>query len=45
LGLSISYDIIANKHGGTLTVSCPPEGGSLFTIRLPLKAAEASIPS
>ena len=37
LGLSISYDIITHKHGGTLTVSCPPEGGSVFTIRLPLK--------
>jgi len=37
LGLSISYDIITHKHGGTLTVSCPPEGGTLFTIRLPLK--------
>jgi len=45
LGLSISYDIIANKHGGTLTVSCPQEGGSVFTIRLPLKAAEVSNPS
>ncbi|MBN1929765.1 MAG: PAS domain S-box protein [Chlorobiaceae bacterium] len=42
LGLSISYDIISNKHGGNLSVSCPPEGGSIFTIRLPLKIAEAS---
>ncbi|NTU52445.1 MAG: PAS domain S-box protein [Chlorobiaceae bacterium] len=42
LGLSISYDIINNKHDGSLTVSCPPEGGSVFTIRLPLKVAEAS---
>jgi PAS domain S-box-containing protein len=45
LGLSISYDIINNKHDGSLTVTCPPEGGSVFTIRLPLKAAEASNPS
>jgi two-component system NtrC family sensor kinase len=45
LGLSISYDIISNKHGGTLAVSCPPEGGSVFTIQLPLKAPEASNPS
>ncbi|NTW52137.1 MAG: PAS domain S-box protein [Chlorobiaceae bacterium] len=37
LGLSISYDIIARKHGGMLTVSCPPEGGTVFTIRLPQK--------
>ena len=37
LGLSISYDIITHKHGGLLSVSCPPEGGTVFTIRLPLK--------
>lgn len=42
LGLSISYDIITNKHGGNLSVSCPPEGGSVFTIQLPLKIAEAA---
>ncbi len=36
LGLSISYDIIAHKHGGTLDVQCPPEGGTVFTIGLPL---------
>jgi two-component system, NtrC family, sensor kinase len=37
LGLSISYDIIVNKHNGEISVDCPPEGGSIFTISLPLK--------
>ncbi len=37
LGLSISYDIIVHKHHGTLTVDCPHEGGTVFTITLPLR--------
>ena len=37
LGLSISYDIIVHKHHGTLTVHCPHEGGTVFTIMLPLR--------
>ena len=45
LGLSISYDIITNKHGGSLDVRCPPEGGSVFTIRLPLKLTTESAES
>jgi two-component system, NtrC family, sensor kinase len=36
LGLSISYDIIVQKHGGKLDVHCPPEGGTVFTVELPL---------
>jgi two-component system, NtrC family, sensor kinase len=36
LGLSISYDIIVNKHGGCLLLDCPPEGGAVFTISIPL---------
>jgi PAS domain S-box-containing protein len=35
LGLSISYDIIVQKHYGHLDVTCPPSGGTVFTIRLP----------
>jgi len=35
LGLSISLGIIDN-HGGTLTVYCPDEGGTVFTVQLPL---------
>lgn len=38
LGLSISYDIITRKHGGTISATCPPSGGSTFTITLPLNA-------
>ena len=37
LGLSISYDIIAHKHAGTLDVQCPSQGGTIFTIGLPLQ--------
>jgi len=37
LGLSISYDIIVNKHDGRLSVHCPKEGGTVFTIMLPIK--------
>ncbi|WP_292003958.1 ATP-binding protein [Chlorobium sp.] len=41
LGLSISYDIITHKHGGKFFVSCPPSGGSAFTLTLPLNARKA----
>ncbi|MEI8185803.1 MAG: PAS domain S-box protein [Chlorobiaceae bacterium] len=36
LGLSISYDIIVNKHQGSISAECPPEGGTIFTLTLPL---------
>ena len=35
LGLSICYDIIVEKHKGTLTVNCPESGGTVFSIRIP----------
>ena len=35
LGLSLSYDIIVNGHGGTLTVKSQEGEGSTFIIRLP----------
>jgi PAS domain S-box-containing protein len=35
LGLSICYDIVVHKHGGTLSVECPAEGGTVVTIGLP----------
>ena len=35
LGLNISYDIIVNRHGGTITVENAREGGACFQIRLP----------
>ncbi len=39
LGLSICQNII-KLHGGTISVSCPPEGGTTFTIELPLGIIE-----
>jgi PAS domain S-box-containing protein len=36
LGLSISYDIIVNKHHGEISHHCPPEGGSVFIFSLPM---------
>jgi|GEM_PF-1270027 len=41
LGLSICYDIIVQKHGGSLTLSCGDPGGTCFMVRLPEKT-EAS---
>ena len=40
LGLSISYEIVT-KHGGEIRAESPPEGGSVFTIRLPMSRAAA----
>src|SRR5262245_59280266 len=37
-GLSISHGIV-ERHGGRLTVDCPPEGGTVFRVELPLVAA------
>lgn len=42
LGLSLSYDIVVNKHGGALDVACPAAGGTVFTIRLPVSQKNAS---
>ncbi|MCK1797525.1 HAMP domain-containing histidine kinase [Streptomyces sp. XM4193] len=35
LGLAIAREV-ATRHGGTLTLTAAPEGGALFTLRLPL---------
>jgi PAS domain S-box-containing protein len=35
LGLSICYDIIVEKHQGSLTVHCPEAGGTVFSITIP----------
>jgi PAS domain S-box-containing protein len=42
LGLSISQNII-DLHGGSLRFECPPEGGTTFTVELPLESGQASI--
>jgi signal transduction histidine kinase len=41
LGLSVSYFIITEDHGGTLTVESSPGNGARFIIRLPLERAPA----
>jgi two-component system NtrC family sensor kinase len=40
VGLAVSLGIV-EAHGGTLTVDCPPEGGAVFTIALPVGIVEA----
>ena len=40
LGLPIARRT-AELHGGTLTLACPPDGGCLFTLALPLQPAAA----
>jgi signal transduction histidine kinase len=37
LGLSISHGIV-ERHGGKMSVECPPRGGAIFRISLPLVA-------
>lgn len=37
LGLSVSYFIITENHGGTMTVKSEPGKGTSFTVCLPLK--------
>jgi len=34
VGLAVSLGIV-EAHGGSLSVSCPPEGGAVFVVRLP----------
>lgn len=41
LGLSVSYFIVTKGHGGRMSVSCPPEGGTVFTVELPCRARSA----
>lgn len=36
LGLSITYDIVVNKHGGSIDVESSVEGGTTVTIILPI---------
>jgi signal transduction histidine kinase len=38
LGLAIAYDIV-REHGGTLEYEPAREGGSCFTVRLPIPEA------
>ena len=40
VGLAVSQGIV-EAHGGTLTIDCPPRGGSVFLAEIPVIAAEA----
>ena len=42
LGLSISQKII-ELHGGALHFECPPEGGTVFLLELPLEKTEPAL--
>lgn len=37
-GLYIAHQVVVGKHGGSLDLESPPEGGARFRIRLPLEA-------
>src|SRR5262249_8009948 len=41
LGPSISYDIVTQEHGGTITVESEPGSFTEFTVRLPRTAHTA----
>jgi two-component system NtrC family sensor kinase len=40
VGLAVSLGIV-ESHNGSLTVECPPEGGAVFQVLLPIQAPEA----
>jgi signal transduction histidine kinase len=41
LGLSLSYDIVTQGHGGTLTVESEEGQGATFIVTLPVNPTEA----
>jgi PAS domain S-box-containing protein len=41
LGLPIAKRT-AELHGGTLTLACPPEGGTVFTLAVPMRAGSTA---
>jgi PAS domain S-box-containing protein len=45
LGLFVSYHIVKTNHGGSITVDPAPDGGTIFTISLPLDRPADATPS
>jgi signal transduction histidine kinase len=45
LGLSLSYDIVVQQHGGRLTVDSEPDAFTEFVIRLPRIVASEGVPA
>jgi two-component system sensor histidine kinase BaeS len=43
IGLAVVRELVA-AHGGTVTAASPPDGGTIFTIRLPYAAADLTRP-
>jgi two-component system, NtrC family, sensor histidine kinase PilS len=43
LGLPTAKRLI-EAHNGTIAIDCPPEGGTLVTVQLPLASSPSSIP-
>jgi signal transduction histidine kinase len=44
MGLSISYDIIVNRHQGEILVESSQGNGATFTVKLPIKHDFVSVP-
>jgi signal transduction histidine kinase len=42
LGLAISHNLVT-LHGGTIEAANAPQGGAVFTIRLPAASVEKSV--
>jgi len=42
VGLAVSLGIV-ESHNGSLTVDCPPEGGAVFQVRLPIQSSGEQI--
>ena len=43
LGLSIAYQIVVEKHGGSLTCNAQPSVGTEFEIKIPIKSKRRSL--
>lgn len=42
VGLAMSQGLV-ETHGGTLVLDCPPDGGAVFTVTLPVREADADV--